>query len=132
MANMQLQAGLNERWRLAKYWPGDQFERHVDGIFQRTPEHASMFTVNIYLNSSTKPGEAPRPRTEPAPFAGGNTRFYTGADARVPTLDIRARAGMALVFRQPPARDLLHDGAPVTAGNKYLLRTDVMYVRRDV
>jgi hypothetical protein len=32
-------------------------------------------------------------------------------------------SGMALVFRQPPAKELVHDGERVQRGVKYLIRT---------
>jgi hypothetical protein len=57
-------------------------------------------------------------------FEGGETKFY-GEDRDVPTFIVRPRQGMALVF----AHRQLHEGAPVLAGRKYVLRTDVMYSR---
>jgi len=39
--------GLNECWRLAKYFPGDRFQAHCDACFCRNEEEQSMFTVNI-------------------------------------------------------------------------------------
>jgi hypothetical protein len=116
--------GLNERWRLAKYWPADRFERHIDAPFVRSPTEISLYTVNIYLNGPDAT-EAGLPV-----FTGGATRLFTDVMApRAPTFSVRPKPGMALVFRQPPDRGLLHDGERVASGVKYLLRTDVMYVR---
>merc|ERR1712216_981581 len=53
--------GLNECWRVAKYYPGDRFMGHVDASFARSDDEQSMFTVNINLNGG---------------FEGGRTRFY--------------------------------------------------------
>ena len=39
---------------------------------------------------------------------------------------VKPRQGMALIFAHP----LLHKGEPVVSGRKYVLRTDVMCVRR--
>jgi len=116
--------GLNECFRLAKYYPTDRFEAHCDAYFERSPGgDTSLYTVNVYLN------------TLPA-GAGGATRFYARADAgraaeAVVDLRLVAEAGLACVFRQPPDHKLVHDGEAVGPGLvKYLLRTDVMYRRR--
>ena len=117
--------GLNEKFRLAKYRPGDRFCVHADSAFQRdhvkgkAPEW-SCFTVNVYLNED---------------FKGGRTRFYDSGvrpGAVDPTDDhllyaLEPSTGAACVFRQPPGARLLHDGETVSEGYKYLLRTDVMY-----
>ena len=46
--------GLNECWRLAKYFPGDRFGAHVDARFIRSQDEHSMYTVNIYMNDGFK------------------------------------------------------------------------------
>ena len=48
-------------------------------------------------------------------FEGGATRFMQAA--------VKPVKGTALVFAHP----LSHQGDPVTAGRKYVVRTDVMY-----
>ena len=55
--------GLNECWRLAKYFPEDQFMGHLDAAYSRSYDETSMFTVNIYMN-------------DVAVEHGGATRFY--------------------------------------------------------
>ena len=58
---------------------------------------------------------------------GGTTDFYvrdgTFTDADEPHLSLKPEKGMALVF----VHHVLHRGAAVTAGRKYVLRSDVMY-----
>lgn len=98
--------GLNERLRYYRYRPGQYFEWHLDGPYRRSHEELSMLTLMVYLNDG---------------FTGGSTEFSRAA-AVVP------RCGMALVFDHF-AR---HRGAPVLAGTKYVLRTDVMYRREAV
>jgi len=116
--------GLNECWRLAKYHPGDRFGAHVDAFFQRSDDEQSFYTVNVYMNA------VPRE-------AGGSTRFYAGGGSRFdasreqePVLTIAPEAGLAVIFRQPPAAQLLHDGEQLKSGLKYLFRSDVMFRRR--
>ena len=110
--------GLNECFRLAKYFPGDEFGAHCDAAFKRDGER-SMYTVNIYLNGG---------------FSGGATRFYDGnggRGSRAPIHSVQPTPGLACMFRQPPEQAYLHDGERLHTHVKYLLRTDVMYRRRE-
>mmetsp|Transcript_14877 Transcript_14877/g.15594 ORF Transcript_14877/g.15594 Transcript_14877/m.15594 type:complete len:277 (+) Transcript_14877:52-882(+) len=119
--------GLNDCWRLAKYYSGDRFGAHVDAYFLKTINEKSMYTVNIYLNGD-------------GDFVGGSTRFYqsvdrksrkNGSDSKIEEARVLPSAGRCVIFRQPNAADYLHDGEEVTEGIKYLLRTDVMYRRNE-
>jgi hypothetical protein len=92
--------GFNERLRFYRYGPGEYFKWHKDGSFQRSPHEESFLTFMIYLNDQ---------------FEGGETQFKWETVAPKP--------GTALVF---PHR-MLHQGATVTSGTKYVLRTDIMY-----
>lgn len=94
--------GLNERLRFYRYEPGQQFRFHQDGSFERANGEKSLLTFMIYLNDG---------------FEGGETRF--------PGASVTPKTGMALVFRHP----LLHEGATVQSGIKYVLRSDVMFGR---
>jgi hypothetical protein len=109
--------GLNECWRLAKYYPGDRFMFHCDSCFQRSNDEMSMFTVNIYMNDVD---------------SGGTTRFYFSQDDDEEKVDlaVKSRAGLCLIFRQPPGQSYVHDGEELQSGLKYLFRSDVMYRRR--
>src|SRR5262249_2229028 len=98
--------GVNERFRFYRYDPGQRFAAHTDGYFERDTGERSPFTLMVYLNEG---------------FRGGTTNFFL---SRVP-LVVQPRTGLALVF----AHRQLHEGMPVEAGRKYVLRTDVMYQR---
>ena len=105
--------GLNECFRLAKYFPGDEFAQHCDAPFERSAQERSMYTVNVYLNGG---------------FEGGSTRFFADScGGRAEIFAVRPEAGKACVFRQPPEQAYQHDGERLRSGVKYLLRTDVMY-----
>jgi hypothetical protein len=67
-------------------------------------KEASRLTFMVYLNED---------------FGGGATEFD------FPKETVRPREGMALVFDH----GLQHQGAEVTRGTKYVLRSDVMYAR---
>jgi prolyl 4-hydroxylase len=96
------------RWRFYRYDPGERFAPHYDGHFEKGPDHKSQLTFMIYLNDD---------------FTGGETTFYFLSQE--PFLSVRPERGAALVF----VHWKLHEGAPVLAGRKYVLRTDVMCQR---
>jgi prolyl 4-hydroxylase len=106
--------GFNERWRFYRYQPGQTFNPHRDGQYLRTETwDKSELTFMIYLNDG---------------MAGGETRFYAGIEQafrppRCPYLSVQPKAGAALVF----VHSVWHEGAAVQSGQKYVLRTDVMY-----
>jgi hypothetical protein len=102
--------GLNDHWRLAKYFPGDQFSMHVDTEYRDSKiGHKSMFTVNIYMNEG---------------FTGGDTSFLFDDNS---TYDVTPQTGLCLLFRQPSAQLYRHEGKRLESGMKYLFRSDVMY-----
>lgn len=98
--------GLNERIRYYKYDAGQYFAWHYDGCFRRNDREQSFLTFMLYLNDK---------------FEGGETNF----DLRYPyeNISVKPKKGMALVFEHA----LLHEGASVIKGRKYVLRSDVMY-----
>jgi hypothetical protein len=95
--------GANERFRCYRYRPGMRFAPHRDGAFHRNDNEFSCYTFMVYLNSE---------------FEGGNTTFFTE-----PEISIKPETGMALLFQHP----ILHEGALVISGVKYVVRTDLMY-----
>jgi len=92
--------GVNERLRFYRYDQGQQFASHVDGSFARSSGERSLLTLMIYLNEA---------------FEGGETVFN---ETR-----IKPQTGMALIFQHA----LMHEGAAVMSGRKYVLRSDLMY-----
>lgn len=92
--------GLNERFRFYRYTPGQRFAWHSDGSFARANGEVSLLTFMIYLNDA---------------YRGGATRFED--------FSVEGKAGTALVFEH----GLIHEGAEVAEGVKYVLRSDVMY-----
>jgi prolyl 4-hydroxylase len=94
--------GVNERFRCYRYEPGQRFAPHHDGAFRRSSTECSELTFMVYLNQA---------------FGGGGTAFHDFE------ITVRPSTGMALLFQH----QLLHEGCAVTAGRKYVLRSDVMY-----
>jgi prolyl 4-hydroxylase len=92
--------GVNERFRFYRYDPGQTFRWHRDGYFARPGGERSRLTLMVYLNDD---------------FDGGETRFERSVITPV--------KGTALFF----VHYLVHEGAEVLRGRKYVMRTDVMY-----
>lgn len=104
--------GLNERLRFYRYDVGQQFDWHLDGCFERPNGERSFFTFLVYLNDG---------------YEGGGTSFRDDGygTIKVGMLQVRPRAGTALIFHHP----IPHRGDPVMAGRKYVLRSDIMFQR---
>lgn len=72
--------------------------------------------MHIFLNDSA----AESPSGEGV--VGGATAFLSRDRKR--RLDVNLKAGSVLIFQHS---GLLHEGALVTEGHKYTVRTDIMY-----
>jgi len=105
---------INERCRFLCYVPGQQFKPHADGGQMRrrraqgSPSSArdlSVITIQLYLHNMP-------------PECGGATNFIGQPDARY-----QPRAGSVLLFTQ----ELMHEGAIVSVGRKFTMRSEVMY-----
>ncbi|WP_173910500.1 2OG-Fe(II) oxygenase [Acinetobacter sp. Marseille-Q1618] len=100
-------SGLNERFRFYLYEDGQTFKPHFDGNYAVNDWYSSQLTLLIYLSGN---------------FEGGETKFFNQTH-HVPTSTIQPKTGQILIFE--PRQ--MHSGAPVFSGQKYVLRTDVMY-----
>lgn len=111
---------VNTRFRVYRYQQGQRFAPHVD-VRTAVPGGETRYSLMIYLG-----GE----------FTGGETRFFESKDkasrrgqARGRKFDNRVRfslrppVGGAVVFDHL----LLHEGAEVTSGVKYAVRTDLVH-----
>lgn len=99
---------MNSRLKIYKYSCGQQFKPHVDGIFfDSERKEESRATFLIYLNDN---------------FTGGQTKFYFD-NFENQTLIVKPEKGSALIFYHT----IKHEGLPVHIGEKYILRSDVMY-----
>jgi hypothetical protein len=96
--------GLNERHRILKYLPGDEFKPHMDGRYYAADGSISALTVLLYLNEG---------------YEGGFTCFHTKNGDWYP---IPPTTGAVAIQDQ----SLLHGVPPLQTGIKYALRTEVM------
>lgn len=91
--------GLPKDLRFYKYSPGQRFKMHKDGPWTEGGA-TSRLSFLVYLNDG---------------FSGGATTFRD--------LQVSPAIGQALLF----VHDTWHEGAQVTQGVKYVLRSDVLY-----
>ncbi|CAH6421060.1 Hypothetical protein KVN_LOCUS118 [uncultured virus] len=97
---------LNDHFRFSKYFPGEEFGLHKDGINQDSFGNRSVMTLNIFLNDD---------------FSGGETDFYFD-DQKKLRYSVIPKIGRGALFDSQQ----YHCGNKVLSGYKYLLRTDVM------
>ena len=95
-------AGANPRLRIYRYGPGERHGVHWDTVVELPRGIRSLLTLVFYLNDG---------------FEGGDTDF--------PELSrrISLAPGRALLFQHR----ILHTATEVLAGEKLVLRTDVLY-----
>ncbi|WP_233218086.1 prolyl hydroxylase family protein [Roseateles chitinivorans] len=95
----QVAVGLPKDLRFYKYLSGQRFKMHKDGPWKEG-SLASRLTFLVYLNDG---------------FVGGETAFRE--------FNVVPATGTALLF----IHETWHEGASVTEGIKYVLRSDVLY-----
>lgn len=103
-ANMKDKAvvGLKPRMRIYRYEAGQGFGLHHDQSYTGAEGQRSQLTFMLYLNED---------------FEGGQTEFPDQG------ISIAPKTGSVLLFQHM----VLHEGVTVTAGTKYVLRTDVLF-----
>lgn len=124
----QTAIGLNSNVRLYKYGPGQSFGKHVDDSVDMGNGVYTEYTLLIYLTGSGSPAAKGKQKgvAKPSPgLLGGETIFYGHRGKVVAT--VVPKAGRALLHRHGDAC-LEHESAPVKAGLKYILRSDVCFV----
>ncbi|CAN0033386.1 unnamed protein product, partial [Discosporangium mesarthrocarpum] len=128
-------SGCNANIRIYKYTVGQRFGKHIDESVEDENGHLSQWTVLVYLNGGE---EEAKTAGVGETLKGGETVFYKARRTNggheftfvhhtlfVVTAFSPMR-GTALIHGHG-GRCLLHEGARVEQGVKYLLRTDVMY-----
>jgi len=99
---------LNSHCRFLCYTPGQQFQAHYDGCFERPSGGCSYVTLQVYLHDV------------PAESGGATTFLFDRKDENV---CCQPGAGSVLLFSQ----DLYHEGSQLLSGLKYTMRTEAMY-----
>eukprot|EP00887_Chlorella_sp_A99_P002839 scaffold6.g2839.t1 len=94
------------------YRKGQRFGRHIDDSNELPGGRFTGYTLLIYLSAC----------------GGGETVFYGPRNRRIAA--VAPRAGLALLHLHGEEDCLDHEGAAVTEGVKYVLRSDVVFQRR--
>ncbi|OQS01145.1 hypothetical protein ACHHYP_01718 [Achlya hypogyna] len=127
--DMSRAVGCNPAFRFYRYRTGQAFGCHVDeSIVDPSTGWTSEYTLLIYLNDH-----------KDSDLVGGHTLFYTStshnpkkkarkgkAEGPTPVLDVGPDTGKALMHGHGE-HCLEHEGELVTRGEKYVLRTDIMF-----
>ncbi|CAH0038008.1 unnamed protein product [Clonostachys solani] len=111
---------INKRMRFLKYSPGQYFRpsAHCDGPYYYEEDGTrfeTQYTFHLYLNDSAEIS----PESE---LEGGATSFLSWDKQR--RIDVNPKAGSVLVFQH---KGLLHAGNEVLKGEKFTVRTDLLY-----
>ncbi len=108
----QQPVGIDHQLRFYRYESGQEFKRHKDGSVGNDRRWISKLSYLIYLNDD---------------FDGGATIFrsYVGEGESRQKIEqvVTPTTGSALLFRH----ERWHEGSVLTAGRKYVLRSDVFY-----
>lgn len=103
---------LNCRLRFCKYASNQYFRRHLDGVHYRSDTVQSKLTFMIYLNGATE-------------FKGGRTLFFKTKEASEIWAVYVPKQGDLIVFDH----NVWHEGEVLSEGEKFVLRSDILYSR---
>jgi hypothetical protein len=120
--------GLNERLRILRYDPGDEFKPHSDGSYTAPSGAISKITVLIYLNAGYEGGYTH--------FLHEDARHFTEREFPSPVKCLASsQDGRAWIAIEPYVgsvamqdQTLVHGVPPLLKGRKYAMRTEVMYI----
>lgn len=114
--------GCSPRIRVYRYVRGQRFGQHVDGSRDEPSLGGrTHFTVLVYLNG----GDRDLPENQ---IKGGETVFWKdrGGNPTTVALSFPPTRGMCM-FHGHGDECMIHEGATVLDGVKYVLRTDAVY-----
>lgn len=100
---------INDSWRMVENNKGSQFPPHYDAPLVKSVDLASRYTILIYLNQ---------------PEAGGELVMKLDNGE---TVTVCPRAGDLVLIDH----SVLHWANEVRSGNKYLLRSELIYQRKE-
>jgi 2OG-Fe(II) oxygenase superfamily/WD domain, G-beta repeat len=106
---------LNERLRYCKYSANQYFHRHLDGVYYRSESEQSKLTFMIYLNGADE-------------FEGGRTLFYQTKNSTEILASYIPQQGDLIVFDH----NVWHEGEVLTNGEKFVLRSDILYKKSNL
>jgi len=126
--------GLVDRLRFYKYEKGDEYPDHYDGSYRRTVkrwkdnkkeeletfQQQTFLTLLVYLNEGMKGGETVYF------YDRQHCRFLRDAIEKKVEVSSTPLTGKALIT----IHDQVHASLPIIAGEKYVMRTDIIFERK--
>ncbi|KAL9653265.1 hypothetical protein ABK040_010972 [Willaertia magna] len=104
---------LNSRWRYCRYTKGQHFlAAHEDGPYLMDKNTRSFYTFMMYINDG---------------YIDGRTTFVKDRITLEEVDHVEPVEGLAICFKH----ENLHYGTVLKDGVKYLMRSELMYVRRN-
>lgn len=113
---------VNPGFRLCRYHPGGHFSPHVDGEYVEGPGSRSLKTLMIYLNGDFQGGATNFINSDHELTWDEGKRRYVALESAI-YLRVQPEPGMAIIFDHV----ILHEGAQVIDGKKYIMRSDAVY-----
>jgi len=101
---------LNSRIRICRYLSGQYFSKHLDGIHYESKTVQSKLTFMVYLNGHEE-------------FKGGRTLFFYSKNDDTLMETFLPEQGDLIIFDH----NIWHSGEVVSEGEKYILRSDILY-----
>ena len=101
---------LNSRIRICRYLSGQYFSKHLDGIHYESKTVQSKLTFMVYLNGHEE-------------FMGGRTLFFYSKNDDELMETFLPDEGDLIIFDH----NIWHSGEEVLEGEKYILRSDILY-----
>lgn len=114
--------GLNSLFRLCRYLPGGHFAPHFDGHFDKSCSERSLKTFMVYLNGNFTGGATNFVNEQQTLYMDEASGKYCAEQKNI-LHSMQPQTGLAIVFNH----FRLHEGAQLREGQKYILRTDVMF-----
>lgn len=117
--------GMNDQFVLCFYL-GEQrghLGPHYDGEHQKSENECSIKTFMIYLNDEYEGGATNFLREEDLHF-DEDKGIYCAPPGQI-VASLKAKQGDCLIFDHK----ILHEGAQVLSGKKYIVRSEIMYQR---
>lgn len=101
---------LNSRIRFCRYLPDQYFNKHLDGVYYESTDSQSILTFMLYLNGKED-------------FTGGRTLFFEDKFNDQIIKEFLPEKGDLIIFDH----NLWHSGEKLVSGEKYILRSDIIY-----
>ncbi|XXG77772.1 hypothetical protein AAC387_Pa08g1863 [Persea americana] len=122
--------GLNPNIRFYRYKVGQRFGRHIDESIDLGEGRMTLYTLLIYLSGSSRSNGnndvGSNRDSSPDSLVGGETVFYDHRRGIVS--EVAPIEGMALLHIHGD-KCMLHEARTVTKNVKYVMRSDVVFVR---